>query len=492
MDEPRSPRTFKAYDWSLRTPSPRRSTPKTSPCQYSDRLIPSRAATDLETGLTLLDDENMRTPNTGAASSADYPNGPGPNESENNAAFERLLRTGLLKQTSPVKETQAEKHERLNRTPEGRGLFRYKSAQDNPFEDLAPPLVPPLPFRMGPAAETPPPKPPRKIAQEPFRVLHAPRLEDDFYSNPLDCSSSDVLAVGLSACVDLFCSRTGQATRLADVGGSGNAATAVSWAPSSNHLAIGTVLGEVQIWDASAGRRVRSLTGHRRRVAALSWNGSTLATGSKDCDILLSDFRQPEQFHSRLRGHGQEVCGLKWSPDGQQLASGGNEGNVFVWNQNITTPQFRFCEHEAAVKALAWSPHKRGLLASGGGTADKCLRMWNTATGSLLANVCTFSQVCCLAWSKNTDEIVSTHGYSGNEVILWKYPSLSRVATLTGHTARVLHLTSSADGQNIITGAGDETIRFWNVFPACSKPRASAAPSGSSSGLNSLNSRTIR
>jgi WD40 repeat protein len=38
------------------------------------------------------------------------------------------------------------------------------------------------------------------------------------------------------------------------------------------------------------------------------------------------------------------------------------------------------------------------------------------------------------------------------------------LATLTGHTYRVLYLATSPDGQTIVTGAGDETLRFWSVF----------------------------
>lgn len=34
-----------------------------------------------------------------------------------------------------------------------------------------------------------------------------------------------------------------------------------------------------------------------------------------------------------------------------------------------------------------------------------------------------------------------------------------------GHTSRVLYLSMSANSQNIVTGAGDETLRFWDVFP---------------------------
>ena len=64
------------------------------------------------------------------------------------------------------------------------------------------------------------------------------------------------------------------------------------------------------------------------------------------------------------------------------------------------------------------------------------------------------------------NEVVSTHGYSDNAIIVWKYPSMKKVATLTGHTFRVLYLAMSPDGETIVTGAGDETLRFWKVFPS--------------------------
>jgi cell division cycle 20-like protein 1, cofactor of APC complex len=78
----------------------------------------------------------------------------------------------------------------------------------------------------------------------------------------------------------------------------------------------------------------------------------------------------------------------------------------------------------------------------------------------------TGSQVCNLLFSKNVNEIVSTHGYSDNAIVIWKYPSMKKVATLTGHSYRVLYLAMSPDGESIVTGAGDETLRFWKVFPS--------------------------
>ncbi|TKA61051.1 Fizzy-related protein, partial [Cryomyces minteri] len=94
----------------------------------------------------------------------------------------------------------------------------------------------------------------------------------------------------------------------------------------------------------------------------------------------------------------------------------------------------------------------------------------------LLSSYDTGSQVCNLLWSLNTNELVSTHGYSQNAIVVWKYrggtkpaaavagPPLEEIVSLTGHTYRVLYLAMSPEGDVIVTGAGDETLRFWNAF----------------------------
>ena len=51
------------------------------------------------------------------------------------------------------------------------------------------------------------------------------------------------------------------------------------------------------------------------------------------------------------------------------------------------------------------------------------------------------------------------------------------VASLTGHTHRVLYLAMSPDGETIVTGAGDETLRFWNAFPKREDGRAARGES---------------
>ena len=154
-----------------------------------------------------------------------------------------------------------------------------------------------------------------------------------------------------------------------------------------------------------------------------------------------------------------------------------------VWSlQSGEQPLAKFSEHSAAVKAIGWSPHQNGLLASGGGTADRCIRFWNTNTLQPINYIDTGSQVCNLMFSRNVNEIVSTHGYSLNQIIVWKYPSMQKVTTLTGHTYRVLYLSMSPDGQNVVTGAGDETLRFWSIFPSL-KGKSDSIPFGGSSSL---------
>lgn len=66
------------------------------------------------------------------------------------------------------------------------------------------------------------------------------------------------------------------------------------------------------------------MRGHSARVGALAWNNHVLSTGSRDSMIFNNDVRIAQHTVGSLRGHSLEVCGLKWSPDGSALASGGN------------------------------------------------------------------------------------------------------------------------------------------------------------------------
>mmetsp|Transcript_2792 Transcript_2792/g.5677 ORF Transcript_2792/g.5677 Transcript_2792/m.5677 type:complete len:243 (+) Transcript_2792:827-1555(+) len=240
------------------------------------------------------------------------------------------------------------------------------------------------------------------------------------------------------------------------------------------------------------------MNGHSGRISSMSWNRHILSSGGGDNLIVNHDVRIAEHKVATLSNHTQEVCGLSWSPDGMTLASGANDNVVSLWDATASSssrPRFEFTDHQAAVKALAWSPHERNLLATGGGTGDKCIKFWNTRTGSLLNSIDTGSQVSGLQWNPKEKEILSSHGYTENHLSLWKYPTMAKVKDLKGHTDRVLHMAVSPDGGSVVSAAADETLRFWNVFapPSTSLTGKRGRSSGISGGVMSNKlSRTMQ
>lgn len=310
----------------------------------------------------------------------------------------------------------------------------------------------------------------RQIPSAPSRILDAPDLLDDYYLNLVSWSDTNVLAIGLNQTVFLWNAGTGEIEELCSFDSSPNAhISSVQWVQEGGaHLAVGVSSGMTQLWDVQQGKQVRAMEGHSDRVGSLSWNRHILSSGSRDTTIINHDVRVARHNVATLQTHTQEVCGLTWSPDGEVLASGGNDNLLCLWNAGASgvcsNPRFRMTDHQAAVKALAWSPHERHLLATGAGTADRTIKFWNSTTGALLNSIDTGSQVCALKWNPFEKEILSSHGFARNQLCLWKYPSMAKVKEFERHSSRVLHMAVSPDGGTVLSAAADETLCFWDIF----------------------------
>lgn len=353
-------------------------------------------------------------------------------------------------------------------------LYRQKLAQaaDLPSRILAFRNKPLKPIQSPSSPQPKPSKPPRHIPQTSERKLHAPDILDDFCLNLLDWGCSNVLSIALENDVYLWNASNKSTAELVSVDEEDGPVTSVSWCPDGSRLAIGLDSSLVQVWDTIANKQLTTLkSGHRAGVSSLAWNNShILTTGGMNGKIVNNDVRVRSHINS-YRGHTDEVCGLKWSLDGKKLASGGSDNVVHIWDRSAVSSSSRttrwlhkFEEHTAAVKALAWCPFQSDLLASGGGEGDQCIKLWNMRTGARLDSVDTGSEVCALLWNKNERELLSSHGLTKNQITLWKYPSMVKMAELNGHTSRVLYMTQSPDGCTVATAAADETLRFWNVF----------------------------
>lgn len=311
----------------------------------------------------------------------------------------------------------------------------------------------------------------RFIPTQAEKVLDAPDLIDDYYLNLMDWSGDNYLAVALGSAVYIWMAQSGEIMQLCERPNAN--ITSVSWAQRSQYLAVGTEDSVVQLWDVNQCKLLRSMNGHRARVSALSWNGSLLSSSGRDSTIVNHDVRVQSHITSVLQGHTQEVCGLAWSYDGVQLASGGNDNIMNIWDaSDLSHARHTITEHQAAVKALSWCPWSSNTLASGGGTADPSIRFWNTSSGSCLNCINTGAQVCAIQWSIHYKELASSHGWKNN-ICIWKYPTMTKLTELTGHSARVLHLAQSPDGTTLVSAAGDETLRFWKIWSLPSSPPSS-------------------
>ncbi|KAJ5161846.1 cell division cycle protein Cdc20 [Penicillium capsulatum] len=318
----------------------------------------------------------------------------------------------------------------------------------------------------------------RRVQTAPERVLDAPGLLDDYYLNLLDWSSGNQVAIGLERNVYVWSAESGTVSCLLETSPD-TYISSVKWSGDGAYVGVGLGTGEVQIWDVEEGTKLRSMHGHDSRVGVMGWSKHTLSTGARSGLVFNHDVRIAQHKVAELVSHTSEVCGLEWRSDGAQLATGGNDNLVNIWDaRSLSAPKFTKTNHRAAVKALSWCPWQLNLLATGGGSYDRHIHFWNTTTGARTNSIDTGSQVTSLRWSNHYREIVSSSGFPDNSLSIWSYPTLVRNVEIPAHETRVLHSSLSPDGQLLATAAADESLKFWKVFERKAGTSASASREG--------------
>ena len=319
----------------------------------------------------------------------------------------------------------------------------------------------------------------RRVLTAPERVLDAPGLVDDYYLNLLDWSSGNQVAIGLERNVYVWSAESGTVNPLLECP-EDTYISSLKWSGDGAYVGVGLGSGEVQIWDVEEGAKLRSMFGHDTRVGVMGWNKHILSTGARSGLVFNHDVRIAQHKTAELVSHAGEVCGLEWRSDGAQLATGGNDNLVSIWDaRSLNAPKFSKTNHRAAVKALSWCPWQSNLLSTGGGSHDRHIHFWNTTTGARVNSIDTGSQVTSLRWSTHYKEIASTSGFPDNSVSIWSYPSLVKNIEIPAHESRVLHSSLSPDGQMMATAAADESLKFWKLFEKKpGQPSVSAQASG--------------
>ncbi|BDN83199.1 hypothetical protein NJB1907Z4_C34140 [Mycobacterium pseudoshottsii] len=209
-------------------------------------------------------------------------------------------------------------------------------------------------------------------------------------------------------------------------------------------------------------------------TVAISPDRHTLASGGENGNIQLwnlTDPAHPGPLGPPLQGHSASVAGVAFSPDGHTLASGSHDGTIQLWN--LTDPAHPgplgppLEGHSASVAGVAFSPDGHTLAS---GSDDGTIRLWNLTDpahpGPLGPPLQGHSAgVASVAFGPDGNTLAS--GSVDDTVRLWDVTDPAQPGPLgqplTGHHGTVWSIAFGPDGHTLTTGSHDGTIRLWNL-----------------------------
>lgn len=291
----------------------------------------------------------------------------------------------------------------------------------------------------------------------PFRTISCQSLADDFYSNLLDWSGKKIFYCENNV-IFQYNFHTGESTKVFE--DSSVTVCSLKCLSQSECLVVGCSSGILIYVDLNTLKPTRLML-HRGRISALEIMENKILTGSRDRKMKMIDFRSkaPEKCYSF---HTQEICGIAVNRDKRYISTGGNDNKVVILDLRRDETCYRRLEdHKAAVKALGWSPLCSTKIISGGGTADKTLKQWDIALKNPLEHSVGFeSQVCNVRWLES-GKVLSTFGYSNDDVKLLKNFRVER--RFSGHRNRVIHFAVDGKEAFFASGSGDAGIKIWRI-----------------------------
>ncbi len=229
----------------------------------------------------------------------------------------------------------------------------------------------------------------------------------------------------------------------------------------SNH-----VLVPMTLQNAEDIGLVQTLTDHTNGVwtVVFSPDGQLLASCGQDGQVLVRKV-DSLAYPRQMGGFAGWVVGLAFSPDGHFLAHGGadgfsgSSGPINLWNVEADSLERTLLGHDGGCWSLDFQ-ESTGLLVSG--SFDRTVRIWNPQTGEEIRTLVGHTaQVLSVDFNPHQN-LVASSGIDYT-VRIWNSESGDPVSGLRGHTGNIGYVKFSPDGLTVASSADDGTVRLWNV-----------------------------
>lgn len=246
--------------------------------------------------------------------------------------------------------------------------------------------------------------------------------------------------------------------------------TSASFLRKTGLLILGLSNGTFSLYTLPGWDHIHSLSMsmHQVDTCAINSTGDWVAFGSRKLGQLLVWEWASESYILKQQGHYYDVNCVAYSPNGQIMATGGEDGKVKVWNTTTGFCFVTFSEHSAPITGLTFIGGKGGhglalLSCSLDGTvrAFDLVRYRNFRTFSAPGGVPV--QFTCLT-TDEAGELVCAGGMDPFNIYVWSLQTGKLLDTFTGHEAPISSIAYSPATGILASASWDKTVRLWDLY----------------------------
>ncbi|KAL7307553.1 hypothetical protein TKK_0000247 [Trichogramma kaykai] len=242
--------------------------------------------------------------------------------------------------------------------------------------------------------------------------------------------------------------------------------TAAAYHIESHILVVGFSNGSFYLYSMPEVDMVHSLSMSNQCISSIAVNpsGDWIALGSSELGQLLVWEWQSETYAMKQQGHSSNMTCMAYSPDGQYILTGGEDGKLKLWNTTTGFCTVTFHEHTSAISGVLFSKNRKFIVScSYDGTvrAYDLLRYRNFKTFTSPRPV----QFSCVALD-SSDEFLAASGQDFFEIYLWSVKLGKLLEILSGHEGPVTSLAFNPNiaSTELVSVSWDKTLKIWNAI----------------------------